>query len=201
MERITITYLTKINNRYQSFCFRKDALSNVDLILITGKGKRSKRGVGNGDKSRFPIPHSPFASPPATSKSRLVGAMAVYSSVHRFIGFEVQSVEQRFFDLINFGPPFDLHVNAVAVGGRNFENLRFTALVGQTDFDGGFGELRRDRARRLVEHFGGLSLERGEYLERRGLFVLLVRRLGDFPFIVFLFGHERDVGILDVVLR
>src|SRR5262249_49602520 len=46
-----------------------------------------------------------------------------------------------------------------------------------------------------------LGLERGEYLERRGLFVLLVRRLGDLPLVVFLFGHERDVGVLDVDLR
>src|SRR5215475_9878445 len=127
--------------------------------------------------------------------------MAVYSSVHGFVGFEVQSVEQRFFDFVNFGSPIDLHVDAVAVGGGNFENSCFTVLVGQADLDGGFGELRRVRARRLVEHFGGLSLERGENLERRGLFVLLVRRLGDLPFIVFLLGHERDVGVLDVDLR
>jgi hypothetical protein len=33
MERVTIKYLTKINKKYQSFCFRKDALSNVDLII------------------------------------------------------------------------------------------------------------------------------------------------------------------------
>src|SRR6266545_839055 len=100
-----------------------------------------------------------------------------WKSVHGFVGLEVQSVEQRFFDFVNFGPPIDLHVDAVAVGGGNFENRRFAVLVGEADFDGGFGELRRDRARRLVVHFGGL------------------------PFIVFLFGHERDVGVLDVDLR
>src|SRR5262249_3232541 len=124
-----------------------------------------------------------------------------WKSVHSFVGLEVQSVEQRFFDFVNFGPPVDLHVDAFAVGGGNFENRCFAVLVGQADFDGGFGELRRDRARRLVGFFGGLSLERGENLERRGLFVLLVRRLGDLPFIVFLFGHERDVGVLDIDLR
>jgi hypothetical protein len=139
-ERITIKYSTKINNKYQSFCFRKDALSNVDLILITAiypdrsrvrmrlkrpqwksgsnflrpprapvvasytqsnwKQKRQKRakeakgewGVGTRCAFPFPIPYSPFASPLAASKSRLVGAMAVNSSVHGFVGFEVQSV-------------------------------------------------------------------------------------------------------------
>src|SRR5215813_2981687 len=87
-------------------------------------------------KSNFPLstPHSPLASPLLTSKVALV---------NRFVGFEFQAVEQRFFGLVNFGPPLDLHVDTVAVGGGDFEDRRFAVLVGQSDFDCGLGKLRR----------------------------------------------------------